>query len=85
MEITVAHTAASALDALSSTSADRVIEKLERLETEDPEAMLERSPQGYHVLREDDYVAVLDWNPEDETVRVLDVTQRENVRDAMMP
>lgn len=85
MNITVAHTAASALDTLSSNLADRVIQKLERLKNEDPETMLEQSPEGYYLLREDDYVVIIDWDPEDETVRVLDVTQRENVRDAMMP
>jgi len=85
MNISVAHAAASALDTLSSSLSDRVIQKLERLKSEDPETMLEQSAQEYYLLREDDYVVVVDWDREDDTVRVLDVTQRENVRDAMMP
>lgn len=81
----MAETAAAALDTLTSASADQMIEELERLENEDSKTVLEQSPQGYHVLREEDHVAIVDWNPEDGEIRVLDITQSDSVKDAMMP
>lgn len=76
-EVTFTENAATDLSLMSTDESERVLQGLQEAK-DDLREYAEPTPNGY-LVRTGDLVAIIDSNPDDETIRVLAVGEREDV------